>query len=301
MKIFFPAIALFLLCILSACNKVVEYYPDKAENKLSTVLEALGPENQAFTIDAARANTLQCSQGTELRVPANAFVDSNGNLVQGNVELKLKQVFEKGDMILNNRPTVSNGSLLESGGEFNLQATAGGSAVKLANGKQIEIRVPVNNTVASADGMQVFVQGRDSRGNFTWIPVNTNLQVSAGNYIFTVSTLQWVNIDKYIDPSTQVTNITVTAKDQEVTQANTQGYINFKGATSVANLYLENGKLKGEMVPVAREAVIIIIHSEGDKIYLGRKDVRTAADMNLEVELKRVTREELTEELKSLG
>ncbi len=301
MKRIFLPIALCLALCLPSCNKVVEYYPEKSEKNLDNILESIAPEKQTFTINASIANTVQCSQGTELRIPANAFVDGQGNVVQGNVELKMTEVFHKGEMVLNHRPTVSQGRLLESGGEFNLQASVGDKAVKLASGQQIEIRVPVNNTVASAEGMQVFVQGLDSRGNFTWIPVNTTLRVAAGNYVFNVSSLNWVNIDKFIDPNTQLTNIKVTAKDLAVDKASTQGYINFKGVASVADLFLENGEFKGEMLPVGREAVVLIIHAEGEKLYLGRKDITTATDMNLEVELKRVTRGELEKELESLG
>lgn len=109
-------------------------------------------------------------------------------------------------MILNNMPTVSDGKLLESGGEFQITVAQNNSPLKLAPGQFIKISIP--NTGRNLQGMQVFKGVPDSAGEVNW-KLNTN----PGNFVVQDSTLfansnlfsddvNWINVDKFVNEPT---------------------------------------------------------------------------------------------------
>jgi hypothetical protein len=110
------------------------------------------------------------------------------------------------EMIFNNMPTVSDGRLLESGGEFEIKVTQNNTALKLAPGNFIKIGLP--NIGRDMKGMQVFKGVPDVAGDVNWV-LNSN----PGNFVVGDSTLfsnsnlfsddiNWINCDKFINEPT---------------------------------------------------------------------------------------------------
>jgi hypothetical protein len=50
---------------------------------------------QRFKIDPSQANTITGKNGTILKIPANAFIDSNGKMItEKEVEIKLMECYD---------------------------------------------------------------------------------------------------------------------------------------------------------------------------------------------------------------
>lgn len=106
-------------------------------------------------------------EGTELLIPADAFVHADGSPVVGDVEIHLTEVANKQELVLSNLPTQSNGKMLVSGGVIHLEATADGKQLKLAMGKSVLVNFPGGYI----PDMQLFKGHYDAAGTMNWVPM----------------------------------------------------------------------------------------------------------------------------------
>ncbi len=116
---------------------------------------------QTFNIDPTIDNTIRGEQGTILLIPANSFKVSRSCR---NINIELKEVYNKSDMILENLSTSSNGKLIESGGTIDVRATYKNRAVKL--------RQPVGIMMPSREyksGMELFYGDHDPHQDVNWL------------------------------------------------------------------------------------------------------------------------------------
>ncbi|AHM59247.1 hypothetical protein D770_04900 [Flammeovirgaceae bacterium 311] len=140
----------FLPLLLFACKpeaKVEEAYA-------STRIDFQPASAQTFTIRQDTVTNLRGEQGSVLKVPANAFVLENGSAPVGEVQLELKEVFSKSDMMANGLSTTSDGRLIESTGMVFIGASSAGKILKLRKDKQIWLSIPNKEGFADADFFQ---------------------------------------------------------------------------------------------------------------------------------------------------
>lgn len=144
---------------------------------------------------------LTTMKGSNVRFPANAFVTKSGVPVTGEVNIEVQEISDPMNMILANKPTTSNGALLESGGEFYIRVTKNNEELKLAPNSFVNIDINKNLT-----GMKVFNGRPQADGTVNWVENN-----STGNFVFPDSlgktkmfadSVEWINCDKfYNDPT----------------------------------------------------------------------------------------------------
>lgn len=148
---------LFLLIILFFLGCQSETTPERVtflSTPLDAVYQDLRPAIQSFSISNNQPNQIKAKGGTEIFVPKGAFVDTDGQVIEGEVEVKIVEAFSMEDFITSNLVTLSNGQLLESNGMINFNATAQGKTVELANGKELAVSMPIKNQ--SMEGFQMF-------------------------------------------------------------------------------------------------------------------------------------------------
>ena len=133
---------LSIISLVSSCSNLPKYTPalDKfvpGEEFRDSLLKS-----QIFQINPNTDTTVEGAEGTFIFIPEHAFVDANGNTVEGEIKLELAEALEPADMILANLPTLSNGKLLETGGMLYLKASADGKEVFPAKGKEPIVEQP---------------------------------------------------------------------------------------------------------------------------------------------------------------
>jgi outer membrane protein assembly factor BamB len=230
---------------------------------------------QAFVVNNAAGQTITTTKGTKYYLPADAFVNIDGSAVTGDVSVHVKEVLTPQEMIFNDMPTVSNGRLLESGGEYKITAAQSSRELKLAPGKFLRIQMP--DAGVAMTGMQVFNGAADANGNVNWV-ANSN----PGNVVVGDSTLfskgdlfcdsiNWINCDKFInDPTVEFTvfpgnapghdstNIFVhlTGRNTVVKMNWTQGLSYFKSTmllavpSTIVGISVKNGQFHAAVLPV---------------------------------------------------
>lgn len=151
-------ISLFIVTVfITSCNK------DKG-NKTDVFTKVFSSNNlttQTFSIDVSIDNIIKGTNGTKILIPKNSFVDSTGQPILGTVDIQLKEVFTKQEMILGNLTTTFNGKPLETGGMIFIDALSKGKSLLLADNKSIQVALPTDSTL---NGMSLFSGIQDSSG-----------------------------------------------------------------------------------------------------------------------------------------
>ena len=170
---------------------------------------ALDNMTQNFSFNADDGNiTLTSANGVQININGNCLT-LNGNPVTGQVQLEYVELFEKGNMLTTNKPTMGtlpNGdkTLLISGGEFFIEATQNGSALDTTCGLQLII--PASLT-GGADPLMSLWEGEiDAEDNLTWDEVEDatgqgGVFVEGSEYYGLLQGFGWSNVDRfYSDP-----------------------------------------------------------------------------------------------------
>ena len=86
--------SLAILLMTYKCENKVNNKTDKlidkptTENAYSKPIEGLDIPYQHFEVDAEKVNTLTTNEGTQIRIPKNAFLDEDGQPVIGKVKIE---------------------------------------------------------------------------------------------------------------------------------------------------------------------------------------------------------------------
>jgi hypothetical protein len=153
-----PIIILALMLLLQACTQeelLLPGMPDAdfsitrsmEENRVSPVDQIFRksdetaatadrkPHNQYFNFQNKDGAILETREGLILNIPAYAFVDAQSLVpVDEEVQLEVKEIYRKTDMISQNKPTNFQHTFLISGGEFFLGASYEGHELTLGRG-----------------------------------------------------------------------------------------------------------------------------------------------------------------------
>lgn len=123
---------------------------------------------ETFTVNSEVRSQIIANKGTKISIPENAFVNANGNPVTGNITLDVLEVHDQSSMIWYGLPTMSNGNILESGGELMVKAFANGQELGLANGQELDIEMPSDNYNPNMT-LYYGVETKNEIGDVNWL------------------------------------------------------------------------------------------------------------------------------------
>jgi hypothetical protein len=282
-----------------------------AFNNLSTsVLPALSIEKLAVEIAKAPIKaTLTNEQGGKItalknfiiEIPANACTLANGKLATGNVDYEITTLKEKGDIILQNLPSVtSDGKQLTTGGIVIIKAKKGGQELSLAKGKSYKVRFyskeEPDRTLSLYEGVNTgrfkfdWAQIRPSLGSGATPTLSTltpTFADSAKGYDIVLDRFKPISLGKNIETgATSVTNFKVKISDSTFTNVNTYVYVVLKDYNSVVNM---EGNTKTKLfefangfkgLPNNQRVIVVTISMIKEKYYLGTQEATTASTPN---------------------
>lgn len=248
---------------------------------------------QYFTIDGSAGGSVYCDEGTVIQFAPESFTDSEGNIVTGEVNIKVIEIFNRSAMVLMQKPTMgrtATGGLtaLKSGGQFYVSATKKlGSDTRgpeLSLEKEYVIIAPVSNTGEADDNMRLFTgveECNDARCNVIWEeqPGDRNVAIDgfqdAGGgytaYYAFQNRFGWTNIDRWYNDPRPKTTVTVRVPEG-YNNANCAVYMAYKGDAALAlfDRYDEGTKLFSEhygLVPVGLDVHFILVSIIDDQVH----------------------------------
>ncbi len=239
------------------------------------------PTRDSIEISSANFTYLTTSSGIQCDFPPLCCATAAGTLVTGRVQVELFVIKKKGDMVLMNKPTTSNGNLLVSAGEIFVRLLKNGQEVNLVPGARITIRytdLPVNTS------MKLFYGEELANGQFNWTPNADTANVLGMNtqvYEITTKRLHWINVDALYD-TTGITRSTVSVKlPSNYTNANTTAFVVFKDMRSVVRMnpdLPEKRFITGKM-PAGKAAYIVVLSKQGNDYFMAKESITTGVNV----------------------
>lgn len=180
--------------------------------------KGVSANKQKFTITAGTGVvTITSAKGVKLNINGDCLT-KNGVAVTGAVDIEYIELFDKGTMLVTNKPTMGvmpdgKKNLLISGGEFFIKATQGG--VELKTSCSMNMIVPAALTDDVDNAMTLWTGKIDEKGELAWEQPKPNADGTGGkggvqgegtNYYVTFGNFGWTNVDRfYSDPRPKTT------------------------------------------------------------------------------------------------
>ena len=219
------------------------------------------------------------SAGLECTFPPNSLVNNAYQPVTGTVNLESLLLKKKGDIIRMGAPTVSNGRLVVSGGEFFIRVSHTGSELQLD--PSLRAVLQFQESAVPLQNLKIFNGNASAPLQFNWIPDTDSLNtVVSNNQFYEVRTnqLHWINGGYIYD--TSVARVVVDAAlPNNYTNANSIVYLVFRDFRSVAGMYgdVANRIFSSNPVPAGNMVTLVVISKQGNDYFMGNQSATTVA------------------------
>jgi hypothetical protein len=145
------AIIVVIILIISKCNcrSETNTNTNKVVKFVNPPIKQADVPFSDYVVDASRGDTIMYSSGSVLLFPPDAFVDKNGNVVKGNINIKYREFSNPVDQFLSGIPMdYDSGGVkytFESAGMCDIQAFKNGEPVFVNKNKKPEINLATSN------------------------------------------------------------------------------------------------------------------------------------------------------------
>ncbi|GAB2838604.1 hypothetical protein [Ferruginibacter profundus] len=236
------------------------------------------PVRDSFEINANTVS-ITASNGLQITFPPLSCVTLAGLPVTGKVYVEARLVKAKGDMILLNKPTTSNGSMLVSGGEIFISISKNGQLLQLAPNVKIYLRYA---DAPTSQQMKLFFGDESVPGQFNWIPNTSTDTIGIGSQFYEIATshLRWINCDYFYDTAAITRSQVSASLPSNYTNANTTAFLVFKDFRSVLrmNADVPERRFISGKVPNGKAAVVVVISKQGNDYFLGKETISTGVN-----------------------
>lgn len=299
--------------IFISCKKdkldINETNPDNYSS-MSAFFNTNGVKSEFFSFQDSAGGTFTSAKGTKITVLPNSFIDASSNVVTGIVTLEFKDIYDKSDMILSDKPTNTQWGILKSGGEFFVRVKQNAETLNLAPGKSITFEQPLNGLPLDSV-MLPFVLGNDSAGLPAWNWTSTDsINYTATSYIYSMYNFNspidsgtWCNSDDpYFFQAYSQTSLTIHPTDNP-TQYNTNVFIIFSGINAMIHVYLDSPSMDFiyNYAPIGLDCSVVAIGVKEGKLYYDIKNTTISANSTVNVSLSEITTEALIAKLVALN
>lgn len=269
-------------------------------------LSKLANKSETKTIKSQSDLPFVGKNGTKIWIYADDLVLPDGSKASYPFDLEVLEILTPKDMILNQKPTVSQGRLLTTGGELFIKATKGGKELGLSFYNGTSIIIPAKETEL---GMSLFY-GENANSFLEWFPEKERPRQSGApelgvitridslkqrSYVLFPTQIGWINCDKFANFQGIKTKIKFASVYPELKEIQT--FLFFPDLKSVMQVY---GETSGE-IPVGQLIkVISVAVSKDEQVFSFIKDINVAENQTVNIELKPTTQKELNDYLQTL-
>jgi hypothetical protein len=207
---------------------------------------------QSHTVDVSGWTSILGNKGSLIWLNYGSFVDEDGNAVNGFIDIELIEALDNKDMLMLNRPTVTNnGELLISGGIIYINATQNGNQLQIGDPLQTDMLDVMGGNTSSP--LSIWNGDSTTNGDFVWIEDTTNntltLLPNQVGYSFEMDTIGWTNLDVLADLGQGVTSNVSVVLPSSFNGANSAVMMYFTSMNSFMSI--SDGNLDGTFTPGA--------------------------------------------------
>jgi hypothetical protein len=257
--------------------------------------KGVSANKQKFTIMAGDGlKTITSAKGVKLNINGDCLT-KNGVPVTGSIDIEYIELFDKGTMLVTNKPTMgimSDGkkNLLISGGEFFIKATQGG--IELKTSCSMNLIVPTALTDGVDNAMTLWNGVIDNKGELAWEQPKPNADGTGGkggvqgegaNYYVTFGNFGWTNVDRFYSDPRPKTTILADAPDG-YDNNNSAVYLSYDGEGNNALAKLDTYTAAGlfsehyGQIPIGLKCHVIFVTESNGQWRYAIKAVTVAAN-----------------------
>lgn len=250
---------------------------------------------QKFTATAGKGMiSITSAKGVKLNINGDCLT-KNGNAVTGQIDIEYIELFDKGNMLVTNKPTMGitadgKKNLLISGGEFFIKATQGG--VELQTSCQMSMIVPATLTNGLDNAMTLWNGVINEDGELAWREAKDGtdggngkggVQGEGTNYYVTFGNFGWTNVDRfYSDPRPKTTILADAPEGYD--NNNSAIYLSYDGEGTNALAKLDTYTAAGlfsehyGQIPIGLQCHVIFVTEDNGQWRYAIKAVTVAAN-----------------------
>lgn len=276
---------------------------------LRELLALYGPATQSFSVDPEKSTVLVGAGGARLTIAPFSITGLSGDPVEGEVEIRLKEVFTQGEMIMAGRPTTSEDRLMESGGQLMVTASQGRQRLRLS--QPLAVALPVCKKLRNPMAMRLFTgststfQPYASGHSFDWRMASEKAvlikKIDTGKYYdFQLTDFNWAGCEFFV--ARRAHRCMVTARPvSNIEQFDTLlGFLAFRDVHAVARMYPGKHNCTAINIPGKLAATAHLIGLSNGRFYYGREIIRQASKKLVDVPMRPALEKELIEALRGI-
>lgn len=289
----------FLLFLAAACDNYVAFVPPAQSPDTAPLLSNVPPPVDEVQSDNTEMDTINLPDSVILILPKLCVAVKGGNQpCNGVVDVHLRLLTSKKDIMLFGKPTTSATKLLETGGQAMLTILFNGDTTEMLNGQNFTLKIPVKRTLTDYRKMLFFTE------NSADIWSHQGALAASTREYYTISSNQ---LDTWLSPAYVHTpgysnvriNLTRTGEGPDVAKARlfvvpTKVH-SVVPATRINDTFVPNSAL-----PLTKEATLVAFVKEGDTIWMGTQKVTLEPTLDVSMEFKSVTQQQVNEALSKL-
>lgn len=139
--------------------------------KVPTTLESPEPDvfqstYNRFVVNTNRQSEVVGRKGTKLVFPAFAFEDENGETVDGNVEIVMKECYDLNEILAEKLSTTSGERIIETAGMVHIEARQSNRTLRLKDDSRYTVFFPTRGKPGKE--FELFYGSLNSRGIIDW-------------------------------------------------------------------------------------------------------------------------------------
>lgn len=264
---------------------------------------------QSFVINNQTATTITGEQGTTISLQSNSLLDIDNQSVRGDINIQLREVRSKADMVFSDLPSTSEDRLLETGGAFYLDIHQ--SYLPLRLQYPLSVSIPLSPTISNPVALKLY-QGVQIIGtsnimtNIDWKMVSKE-HLSLENYsgLNVIRTqlheLHWNNIAySYKGSKSNRSMLRVQPQLGGDSLQEIKAFLVFKNINSVARLYAHRGYFSLYNVPQNQAFTVIMIGKSKRRFYYGQISISELVNQVYAIPLQNIKEEELIQQINAL-
>lgn len=266
------------------------------------LFDSLAPKSEIFTINKASDLPVTTKNGMKVSFSIGDCINPNGKIVTFPIELEVLALLTPKDMILHQKPTVSYGRLLTTGGEFLIKVRKDKEELNLRFYNGMKVSVPIKGTPDAEMGL--FYGQSTSDGRVEWLFSNPDslrqrereIWLGKGFYEVFPRTLGWINCDKFYNFTGPKTKIKFTSAYPDLNVIKV--FLYFPHIKSVMQVYTDTS---GD-VPVGQAVKVICIAPTTNGIWYSYiRDLNVSENQVVNIELTQTTEKAVLDYLKNLN
>lgn len=260
---------------------------------ISQVFSSLGSPNQTYTVNAATGTTLNVN-GVVIELPTDAFLTSTSSTVTGVVDVTVKTILTKSQIMFSGAGANStNSRLVSTKGCVKVTASQNTQSLRLGTSGTVFVNVsdaagtiPMKKYYASkvtaVDSTIVWDLGTDVND----IPLT--LIGSVNHHKASLDSLKWLNVGTMWDSLTTNKSAVIVNTDTIFNKTNCVIYLSLNGSLTVGALFqLAPGKFRISNIPNGRGVHIVGLAVKNGQYYSAvMSTVTGAVGYNLNMQIK---------------